>query len=76
MDEREDYGYGWCERGKRFEALKSGRRTGRVNMIAAYCHQLLLAAFTVEGSCNRVVFETWQRELLNPGAGTGTGGDC
>ncbi len=37
MDERDDYGYGWCERGVRFEALKSGRRAGRVNMIAAYC---------------------------------------
>lgn len=35
MDERDDYGYGWCKRGKRFEALKSGRRAGRVNMIAA-----------------------------------------
>lgn len=35
MDERDDYGYGWCEQGKRFEALKSGTRAGRVNMIAA-----------------------------------------
>jgi len=33
MDERDDYGYGWCERGKRFEAFKSGQRAGRVNMI-------------------------------------------
>jgi transposase len=66
MDEREDYGYGWCERGKRFEALKSGRRTGRVNMIAAYCQQQLMAAFTVEGSCNRVVFETWLENCLIP----------
>jgi hypothetical protein len=23
MDERDDYGYGWCERGKRFEAFKT-----------------------------------------------------
>lgn len=42
MDERADYGYGWCERGKRFEALRSGTRGGRVNMLAAYCqHQLM-----------------------------------
>jgi hypothetical protein len=53
MDERDDYGYGWCERGKRFEALKSGRRAGRVNMIAAYCERRLTAPFTVEGACNR-----------------------
>jgi hypothetical protein len=35
MDARDDYAYGWCKRGQRFLALKSGRRTGRVNMIAA-----------------------------------------
>ncbi len=66
MDERDDYGYGWCERGKRFEALKSGRRTGRVNMIAAYCQQQLMAPFTIEGACNRVVFETWLETCLVP----------
>jgi transposase len=66
MDERDDYGYGWCERGKRFESLKSGRRTGRVNMIAAYCERRLTAPFTVEGSCNRVVFETWIETCLLP----------
>jgi hypothetical protein len=53
MDNREDYGYGWNSRGQRFYALKSGRRQGRVNMIAALCNQKLMAPFTVEGSCNR-----------------------
>lgn len=66
MDEREDYGYGWCERGLRFEALKSGRRGERVNMIAAYCGHQLSAAFTVDGSCNREVFETWLETCLLP----------
>lgn len=66
MDERDDYGYGWCERGQRFEALKSGRRAGRVNMIAAYCERQLSAPFTVEGTCNRVVFETWLETCLVP----------
>jgi transposase len=66
MDAREDYGYGWCEVGQRFEALKSGRRTGRINMIAAYCEQQLQAPFTVEGSCNRTVFETWLETCLVP----------
>jgi len=37
MDSREDYSYGWNAKGSRFYALKSGRRQGRVNMIAAYC---------------------------------------
>jgi hypothetical protein len=43
MDNREDYGYGWNEQGQRFHALKSGRRQGRVNMIAALCHRKLMA---------------------------------
>ena len=66
MDNREDYGYGWNEKGQRFHALKSGRRQGRVNMIAACCNGKLFAPFTVEGSCNRTVFETWLETCLIP----------
>ena len=62
----EDYDYGWNECGQRFYALKSGKRQGRINMIAALCHKKLLAPFTVEGSCNRVVFETWLSQCLIP----------
>ncbi len=64
MDNRDEYGYGWKERGQRFHALKSGRREGRVNMIAALCNQNLIAPFTVEGACNRTVFETWLESCL------------
>ena len=39
MDNREDYGYGWNEKGERFHALKSGKRSGRVNMIAGVCQE-------------------------------------
>lgn len=66
MDSRDDYAYGWNERGERFYALKSGRREGRVNMIAALCGQQLLAPFTIEGACNRTVFETWLERCLIP----------
>lgn len=66
MDEREDYGYGWCEAGVRFEALRCGRRSERINMIAAYCEQQISAAFTIAGACNRVVFETWLETCLLP----------
>jgi hypothetical protein len=66
MDNREDYSYGWNQRGQRFQALKSGRRQGRVNMIAALCNQKLMAPFTVEGACNRVVFEIWLESCLIP----------
>ncbi|KST62495.1 DDE endonuclease [Mastigocoleus testarum BC008] len=66
MDYRDDYGYGYNPRGERFYDLKSGRRTGRVNMIAALCGQQLLAPFTIEGACNRQVFETWLETCLIP----------
>lgn len=66
MDSRDDYAYGWNQRGERFHTLKPGRRQGRVNMIAALCNQQLLAPFTVEGACNRLVFETWLEGCLLP----------
>ena len=56
----------WCKKGKRFEALKPGKRTGGVNMISAYAQKQLFAPFTVEGSCNRNVFETWLFKCLVP----------
>lgn len=76
MDNREDYSYGWTEKGNRFYALKSGRRQGRVNLIAAYCNGQLLAPFTVSGSWNRVVVETRERDLFNTNAKTRTNSDC
>lgn len=71
MDNRDEYAYGWNQQGERFHALKSGRRKGRVNMIAALCDQNLIAPFTVEGACNRTVFETWLETCLLPTLVTG-----
>ena len=71
MDNRDQYDYGWNEQGQRFHALKSGRREGRVNMIAALCNQKLLAPFTVVGACNRTVFEIWLETCLLPTLVTG-----
>lgn len=66
LDRREDYAYGWSLRGERLFALKFGRRQGRVSMLAALCNQQLLAPFTIEGACNRAVFEEWLRSCLVP----------
>lgn len=71
MDSRDDYSYGWNERGERFHALKSGKRKGRVNMIAAYCQGQIIAPFTIEGAINRNVFETWIEKGLIPMLKTG-----
>lgn len=35
-------------------------------MIAALCDHNLIAPFTVEGACNRTVFETWLETCLLP----------
>ncbi len=35
-------------------------------MIAALCNQNLIAPFTVEGACNRTVFEIWLETCLLP----------
>lgn len=66
LDNREDYGYGWNEKGKRFYDFKSGRRSIRVSIISACCQGKLIAPLTFEGSCNRLVFEQWLGEKLLP----------
>jgi hypothetical protein len=49
MDSRDDYTYGWTQKGQRFYALKLGRCQGRVNLIASDCNRQLMAPFTIEG---------------------------
>lgn len=66
MDERDDYEYSWAPAGERVDGLKSGRRQVRVNMIAGYRNGQLIAPFTVEGNCNRSVFEIWLETGLVP----------
>ncbi|KOP24092.1 DDE endonuclease [Hapalosiphon sp. MRB220] len=66
MDERDNYGYGYSRVGERFYDLKSGRRQGPINIIAGYRDGKLIAPFTVEGACNRIVFETWLETCLIP----------
>lgn len=64
IDERDNYGYGYAPKGERFYDLKSGSRQGRINMIAGYRGNELIAPFTVTGACNRSVFETWLETCL------------
>lgn len=66
VDNREDYPYGYCEVGKRFHALKSGRRTERISWIAALKQGQLFAPLTFTGSCNRDLFEMWLEQCLLP----------
>ena len=66
IDNRDDYGYGWNEKGQRFYDLKSGKRSIRVSIISGLCQGKLIAPLTFEGACNRSVFEQWLSEKLLP----------
>ncbi|MEH1880514.1 IS630 family transposase [Nostoc sp.] len=66
IDNREDYGYGWNPKGKRFHDLKSGKRNIRVSIMSGLCQGKLVAPLTFEGSCNRLLFEKWLEEKLLP----------
>ena len=59
MDERDNDSYGYAPAGERVYALKSGQRQGRINRMAGYRGTQLIAPVTIEGACNRTVFETW-----------------
>jgi len=76
MDERDNYGYGYAPVGERFYDLKSGRRQGRINMIAGYRDGKLIAPFTVEGSCNRSVERDLVRNVLGSPITPRGVGDC
>lgn len=76
MDERDDYGYGWSEAGERIYRLKSGRRKGRINLIASYRDGQLIAPLTVEFDCNRTVFAIWLETCLIPSRSARTEDDC
>lgn len=64
MDNREEYPYGYCEKGERFYDLKSGKRAERIRWIAALRKNYLFAPFTFRGGCNKHVFEGWVKKCL------------
>ncbi len=66
IDNRDDYGYGWNQKGQRLCDLKLGKRRIRVSIISGLCRGKLIAPFTFEGTCNRSVFEQWLSEKLLP----------
>lgn len=66
IDNREDYGYGWNPKGKRFYDLKSGKRSIRVSIMSGLYQGKLIAPLTFEWSCNRLIFEKWLEEKLLP----------
>jgi hypothetical protein len=66
IDNTEDYPYGYCQRGKRFHALKAGSKRQLVSMIAALNKRQILAPLTFEGYCYTEVFNAWFEQFLTP----------
>lgn len=66
IDEADDYAYGWCPRGERFWAEKSGKKRHRVSMIGALNKPRFMAPFLFDGYCDSQVFEHYIEYCLVP----------
>jgi transposase len=66
FDNREDYDYGYSPRGERCYALKCGKKRERTSWISALKEGKIFAPLTIEGSCNRDLFEAWLAKSLIP----------
>lgn len=66
IDNTEDYEYGYCKKGERFHALKSGIKSQRISMIAALNKKKIIAPMTFEGYCDTDVFNSWFEQFLTP----------
>ncbi|CAI5594515.1 MULTISPECIES: transposase [Wolbachia] len=58
--------YGYCQKGQRFYALKSGKKTQRISMVAALSGRKIVVPLTFEGHCNMDVFNGWFEQFLTP----------
>lgn len=54
------------KKGNVFMPLKVAKGKGELTCASAWCNGKLFATFTVEGACNRTVFETWLQTCLIP----------
>ncbi len=66
IDNTEDYPYGYCQKGQRFYALKSGKKIQRISMIAALNGRKIAVPLTFEGHCNMDIFNKWFEQFLTP----------
>ena len=67
LDERtSNYEYGYSKPGERVHDLKSGKRTDRINMMAGYRGEELIAPLMFRGGCARDLFEAWLEQFLVP----------
>ncbi len=58
--------YGYCQKGQRFYALKSGKKIQRISMIAALNGRKIVVPLTFEGHCNMDIFNKWFEQFLTP----------
>ncbi|MCL1463982.1 IS630 family transposase [Argonema galeatum] len=58
--------YGWCEKGKRYDDTRPGKRRERLSIIGALCENKFLAPIVYQGYCNAKLVETWLEKVLLP----------
>ena len=64
FDNRVYQDYGYAKRGKKLYGLRTGKRTARVNLVAARRNKDLLAPMLLKGSVNARGFEKWLEQWL------------
>jgi len=64
MDDNDVKSRGWAKKGKRLYAMKKAKKRKRISFISALNLRKLVAPFLFEGSCTRMVFETYLEKVL------------
>jgi transposase len=64
VDDTLSYAYGWSAKGEPCAGERSGHRTQRVSMAAAWCVGEVLSPLTFEGYCDSALIEAWFEQQL------------
>jgi transposase len=62
----ETYDYGWCKKGERFYALKSGKSRQRLSIVGALNEKQFMAPLLLNGYCNTQVIDYYVEHCLVP----------
>lgn len=66
IDDNEDYAYGYGPKGSRFYAMKSGKTSERMNMIATLNRGVIKAPCIFKGSTTTELFLEYTKNILVP----------
>lgn len=56
--------HGYAKKGEKIYGAVSGKRYGRESFVAGWCNKKILAPMCYQGTCTKVLFETWVEKVL------------